>query len=116
MFEMVLRGGAVQQDKCKDMNGNCTHWGKAECKNNPIYMQLYCAKTCDSCDKVKVIERHSLPGFKEASMKRLAEQDKALRQASRGVAKYKEEYKKQPKKVFVVIKSTLLFGLESILE
>ncbi|XP_046857487.1 protein Red-like [Xenia sp. Carnegie-2017] len=44
-----LRGDYGGKD-CQDENKNCPGWAKlGECQKNPLWMQVYCKKSCDVC-------------------------------------------------------------------
>ncbi|KAF0309811.1 Zinc metalloproteinase nas-13 [Amphibalanus amphitrite] len=40
----------TKPEKCTDRNMYCKDWAAAgECGKNPLYMNIYCAKSCDKC-------------------------------------------------------------------
>lgn len=44
-----------EYDSCKDKQENCVLWADhGECEVNPNYMEINCAKSCNTCDKLQV--------------------------------------------------------------
>lgn len=48
--EDSISPGANDEDRCSDTDARCSFWAEAgECDNNPNYMHIYCALSCDTC-------------------------------------------------------------------
>ena len=47
-------GFNCESNKCMDKNTNCMSWSEqGECDNNPYYMHVNCAASCDTCEKLQ---------------------------------------------------------------